>query len=94
MTALALWQAASPQLSKRSILISSYRAARMRLDREHGMIVNAATRAGQLLLEHGDVAKALALETIADDFGLLVRTYLREVLLEERASLNNSKERE
>ena len=70
----------------RDVLIASYRAARMRAAVTGELVLNPASRAGQLLLEHdGDVSAALGREQgTSDDFGLHCRTYLRTVICEER----------
>ena len=69
----------------RDVLIASFRAARMRAAVTGELVLNPASRAGQLLIEHdGDVSTSLTHEQGNDDFGLHVRTYLRTVSLEER----------
>lgn len=78
--------------STRAVLEASYRAARLGI--RHELVLNAASRAGQLLIEHQHAALALAIENAQDDFGLQVRTYLRLVLAEEREAARDCDMRE
>lgn len=75
----------------REILIASYKAARNYACSDgHGdgpLLLNVASRAGQLLAEHGSAASALRFECDATFYSAGVRSYLRLVLAEERGMM-------
>lgn len=77
-------------VSHRESLITSYKAARAYACDGHGdgpLLLNVASRAGQLLAEHGSAASALRFECDATFYSAGVRTYLRLVLDEERGMM-------
>lgn len=78
------------QHTLRESLVGSYRAARRYACDGHGdgpLLLNVASRAGQLLAEHGSAASALRFESDATFYSAGVRSYLRLVLAEERGMM-------